>query len=86
MLDKSRTRMAQARNFLRILRQIPEAGALGLLEGQEATMDTSLSQRVQNFARFLLEHLHKEMVALASGKDRNAALMYTRRVQTHFFV
>jgi hypothetical protein len=74
MLDKSRNQMAQARNFLRILRQIREAGALGLLDGSEPTVDVRLALRVQSFARFLLEKLHHEMVALASGSS--AALVY----------
>ena len=71
--------MAQARNFLRILKQIPEASGLALLEApanEPVAVESTLLQRVQAFTRFLLEHLHKESAAaqvLLAGKDRYAS-------------
>lgn len=53
----------QPQNLLRSLRQVREAAALGLLEGDnelEARLDDSLVRRIQGFQRFLLEQLHKE--------------------------
>eukprot|EP00232_Nephroselmis_pyriformis_P020844 CAMPEP_0182864542 /NCGR_PEP_ID=MMETSP0034_2-20130328/7223_1 /TAXON_ID=156128 /ORGANISM="Nephroselmis pyriformis, Strain CCMP717" /LENGTH=596 /DNA_ID=CAMNT_0024996801 /DNA_START=83 /DNA_END=1869 /DNA_ORIENTATION=- len=50
----------QAQNLLRALRQIREAGLLGLLEGAdelETSKDHSLPRRLQSFTRFLLEQL-----------------------------
>jgi len=60
MMNHSKGVTAEPRNFLRILRQIKEAGALGLLEGTESSRDTLLSLRIQAFCRFLLQHLSKE--------------------------
>ena len=54
----------QPLNFLRTLRQVKEAAALGLIEGKDVELDTRLDQsyarRVQAFQRFILEQLHKE--------------------------
>jgi hypothetical protein len=54
---------AQPLNFLRTLRQVREAAALGLIEGRdelETRLDQSKPRRVQAFQRFILEQLHKE--------------------------
>jgi len=54
---------AQPLNFLRTLRQVREAAALGLIEGKdelEARLDQSYARRIQAFQRFILEQLHKE--------------------------
>jgi PAB-dependent poly(A)-specific ribonuclease subunit 2 len=59
---------AQPLNFLRTLRQVREAAALGLIEGKdelEARLDQSYARRIQAFQRFILEQLHKE----EGGKD-----------------
>lgn len=53
----------QPQNLLRALRQVREASALGLLEGNnqlEARLDVALSRLVTGFQRFLLEQLHRE--------------------------
>ncbi|OUS42956.1 PAB-dependent poly(A) ribonuclease, subunit PAN2 [Ostreococcus tauri] len=53
----------QPLNFLRTLRQIREAAALGLIEGRdelEARAEHSPIRRVQAFLRFILEQLNKE--------------------------
>ena len=54
----------QPLNFLRTLRQVREAAALGLIEGKDVELDTRLDQsyarRIQAFQRFILEQLHKE--------------------------
>lgn len=65
----------QATNLLRGLRQIREAGTLGLLDGKQGigaaaaeaagvavnatAKDYGLSRRVVTLSRFLLEHVHK---------------------------
>ena len=54
---------AQPLNFLRTLRQVREAAALGLIEGRdelETRLDQSKPRRAQAFQRFILEQLHKE--------------------------
>jgi PAB-dependent poly(A)-specific ribonuclease subunit 2 len=63
MMDSSKGKSCEPRNFLRILRQVPEASALGLLNypEDEATDEVVLADKIQNFFRFLLEHLHKEL-------------------------
>lgn len=53
----------QPLNFLRTLRQVREAAALGLIEGRdelEARAEHSPIRRVQAFLRFILEQLNKE--------------------------
>jgi PAB-dependent poly(A)-specific ribonuclease subunit 2 len=54
----------QPLNFLRTLRQVREAAALGLIEGNggelEARSEKSPAKRIQAFQRFILEQLHKE--------------------------
>jgi len=67
----------QAANLLRSLRQSREASVLGLLEGHkneprnknnrgdievETHKERSLSRRVQSLSRFVLEHLHREVL------------------------
>ena len=54
---------AQPLNFLRTLRQVREAAALGLIEGRdelETRLDQSKPRRAQAFQRFIFEQLHKE--------------------------
>jgi len=56
--------------MLRSLRQIREAGALGLLEGTdeyEAQRDRSLTRRIQALSRFMMEQLHKELARSEHG-------------------
>ena len=65
---------AQPLNFLRTLRQVREAAALGLIEGKdelETRLDQSKPRRIQAFQRFLLEQLHKEE---GGGDDRPVKL------------
>ena len=69
-------------NFLRTLRQVREAAALGLIEGGgnelEARLDQSLPRRIQAFQRFILEQLHKEQ---GGGDDRPVRLGEERTKQ-----
>ena len=65
MLNTCPTGLAcQPLNFLRTLRQVREAAALGLIEGNggelEARSEKSPAKRIQAFQRFILEQLHKE--------------------------
>lgn len=60
MLQHSRTGTAEPRNLLRVLRQIPEATALGLLDPVEASSELMLAVKIQDFVRFVLEALNKE--------------------------
>jgi len=62
MLDCSRSGTAEPRNFLRILRQIPEASALGLLDKGDGNSDMLVAHKIQDFNRFVLEHIHKEQL------------------------
>ena len=66
MMSCSRGGTSEPRNFLRILGQVRDAMALGLLEGLESSRDSLLSVRIQDFGRFLLRHLRKE--TLEEGK------------------
>ena len=62
----------QPLNFLRTLRQVREAAALGLIEGKDVELDTRLDQsyarRIQAFQRFILEQLHKEEMLGVNNK------------------
>ena len=64
----------QPLNFLRTLRQVKEAAALGLIEGKDVELDTRLDQsyarRVQAFQRFILEQLHKEETLGVKKEDK----------------
>jgi hypothetical protein len=51
----------QSTNFLRVLRQTPEAVALGLLESKAS----SVLQRAEAFHRFLLSYVHAELTGQA---------------------
>ena len=65
---------AQPLNFLRTLRQVREAAALGLIEGRdelETRLDLSKPRRVQAFQRFILEQLHKEDAGSSSSGAKN---------------
>jgi PAB-dependent poly(A)-specific ribonuclease subunit 2 len=62
----------RAANLLRTLRQIREAGALGLLEGPEelgGRPDACLPRRVQALCRFVLEQLAKEEASHAASSS-----------------
>ena len=61
MMDLGKRGTVEPRNFLRVLRQIPEASALGLLDVTEPTAELMLAPKIQDFLRFLLEHLNKEV-------------------------
>ena len=64
----------QGTNFLRTLRQVREAAALGLIEGRdelETRLDLSKPRRVQAFQRFILEQLHKEDAGSSSSGAKN---------------
>ena len=64
----------QPLNFLRTLRQVKEAAALGLIEGKDVELDTRLDQsyarRIQAFQRFILEQLHKEETLGVKKEDK----------------
>ena len=64
----------QPLNFLRTLRQVKEAAALGLIEGKDVELDTRLDQsyarRIQAFQRFILEQLHKEEALGVRKEDK----------------
>ena len=64
----------QPLNFLRTLRQVREAAALGLIEGNggelEARSEKSPAKRIQAFQRFILEQVHKEESS-ANDNDSN---------------
>lgn len=58
MFDLGGAGMAcEAGNFTRAFMTMANAGALGLLDGSHAL---PLSQRIENFSRYLLEQLHKD--------------------------
>lgn len=58
MFDLGGAGMAcEAGNFTRAFMTMANAGALGLLDGAHAL---PLSQRIENFSRYLLEQLHKD--------------------------
>lgn len=61
MMDHCGGQTIEARNFLRVMRQIPEVAALGLLDSVNIeNPELVLANRIQDFDRFLLEHLNKE--------------------------
>lgn len=64
MFDLGGAGMAcEAGNFTRAFMTMANAGALGLLDGPHAL---PLSQRIENFTRYLLEQLHKDESSEAS--------------------
>ena len=70
----------QPLNFLRTLRQVREAAALGLIEGRdelEARAEHSPIRRVQAFLRFILEQLNKE--ELSERREANEGNASTDR-------
>jgi PAB-dependent poly(A)-specific ribonuclease subunit 2 len=74
---------ARPANLLRALRQIREAGALGLLEGTDepgARPDACLPRRVQALARFLLEQLAKEETAAAQAAPKDSGQAAVERL------
>jgi hypothetical protein len=47
MLDNAKGNTAEPRNLLRVLRQVPEASALGLLDATEPTNELTLAIKIQ---------------------------------------
>jgi PAB-dependent poly(A)-specific ribonuclease subunit 2 len=64
MLESSQGVNCQASNFLRSFRQIRQANALGLLEPEDITLDTTISygNLIQTFCRFLVEQIYQECI------------------------
>jgi PAB-dependent poly(A)-specific ribonuclease subunit 2 len=72
MLESSQGVNCQASNFLRSFGQIRQATALGLLEPEDVTLDTSISygNLIQTFCRFLLEQIYQECVGASLEGDK----------------
>ena len=66
MMDASRGHNCHAGNFLHLLGSLPQVTALGLHEPDNPTADTSYGPLIQNFNRFILEHLQLEMTRYLS--------------------
>jgi hypothetical protein len=60
MLDNAKGNTAEPRNLLRVLRQVPEASALGLLDATEPSNELTLAMKIQDLFRFVLRFLNKE--------------------------
>ncbi|KYQ92601.1 WD40-like domain-containing protein [Tieghemostelium lacteum] len=62
MMDNSVGKTVESSNFLRVLKQIPQASALGIILSSETPESPiPLPQLVSNLNRFLVEQLHKEI-------------------------
>eukprot|EP00457_Paulinella_chromatophora_P000481 gb/GEZN01000481.1/.p1 GENE.gb/GEZN01000481.1/~~gb/GEZN01000481.1/.p1 ORF type:complete len:1432 (+),score=288.38 gb/GEZN01000481.1/:25-4296(+) len=59
-MDLARGNTVEPRNFLRVLKQVPEAAALGLLDPVEPSSELMLAVKVQDLLRFLLHQLRLE--------------------------
>jgi hypothetical protein len=55
---------AQTNNFIRVLRTLPDASALGLLIDRPDSTFTQLAGVVQSFARFIVNQLKKVLYSL----------------------
>ena len=68
MMDVSPGMPCQSSNFLRALRTIPEASALGLVfTDQAAVWQSNVPRLVQSFIRFILQQIHMQISCPASG-------------------
>ena len=62
MMDISPGMPCQSSNFLRALRTIPEASALGLVfTDQAAVWQSNVPRLVQSFIRFILQQIHVQI-------------------------
>eukprot|EP00808_Paulinella_micropora_P008292 g60396.t1 len=61
-MDLARGATVEPRNFLRVLKQLPEASALGLLDPVQPSSELMLAVKVQDLLRFLLHQLRLEAV------------------------
>ncbi|SPQ93578.1 USP domain-containing protein [Plasmodiophora brassicae] len=60
MMANQKERPVEPRNVLRVVKLIPEATALNLLDTADPSADSSISVRIQHFFAFVLEYLSKE--------------------------
>lgn len=72
MMDISPGMPCQSSNFLRALRTIPEASALGLVfTDQAAVWQSNVPRLVQSFIRFILQQIHVQIIP--AEKDKSAS-------------
>ena len=71
MMDVSPGMPCQSSNFLRALRTIPEASALGLVfTDQAAVWQSNVPRLVQSFIRFILQQIHMQICPSGSEKEK----------------
>jgi len=69
MLDTGHGLPCQPGNFLRALRTIPEASALGLIFSEANSMSrTSVPRLIQSWNRFILQQIHQQCTATKVGR------------------
>eukprot|EP01132_Coremiostelium_polycephalum_P009743 gene9743-11964_t len=77
MMDKSKGKNVDTSNFVRVLKQIPQATALGICistESPSVEPPLPLPQLVSNLNRFLLEQLHKEISSISSQSTNTSGI------------
>merc|ERR1719431_531608 len=74
MLDIGHGIPCQPANFLRALRTIPEASALGLIFTEANTITRSSVPRIiQSWNRFILQQIHQQCTVSKSGEARRSS-------------
>jgi len=74
MLDIGQGMPCQPANFLRALRTIPEASALGLIFTEANTITRSTVPRIiQSWNRFILQQIHQQCTVSKSGESRRSS-------------
>lgn len=72
MLDNFRGNTAEPRNFLRVLRQIPEAATLGLVGSDASTTDDGLmlATKIQDCFQFVIEYISKTETMAKQAREK----------------
>ncbi len=74
MMDISPGMPCQSSNFLRALRTIPEASALGLVfTDQGAVWNSNVPRLVQSWNRFILQQIHMQTLQSSTATNKSAA-------------
>ena len=83
MMDISPGMPCQSSNFLRCLRTIPEASALGLIfTDQSAVWKSNVPRLIQSWNRFVLQQIHVQSSTSASKMEPQSGRKWTTRMSS----